>query len=339
MPQSGFTPLEIYSSSTTGHVPIHANMNVGELAINVIDQIMWSDNGTSVFQLVGTLGNQNANAVAITGGTISVPTVTAATSVITPLVYSTTPAVSIASRNSAGSINLQVQDSGAASVNNVVIQGNVTTAPIYIYASGADANIQLEISSKGTSSVLIANRGTSNPLANFVENGGASVNYLQFAACQTGTGLSTGLQIQAVGGDTDISINLIPKGAGTIKSNGNVVLTAAVTSITAAGGLLGGTVTSTGTFTLPSAFGSIGTYALLSNQTSNVGSQTFVVGTNYTTTISSGLVYLVCNGMNVNNGVGSVSGSSAIPAGQVWKFLGVVSVTPTNCDSLWLRIS
>ena len=55
MAQTGFTPIVIYHSTTSGAVPSAADVAVGELAINVADKILYTKNSG------GTI-------VAITGG-------------------------------------------------------------------------------------------------------------------------------------------------------------------------------------------------------------------------------------------------------------------------------
>jgi len=72
MAAPGATPIIIYHSTTAAAVPSAGNLSTGELAINVTDKIIYSKNGAgAVIALTGTLAYQNANAVAITGGTIS----------------------------------------------------------------------------------------------------------------------------------------------------------------------------------------------------------------------------------------------------------------------------
>jgi hypothetical protein len=60
------------NSSTAAGVPLAANLVKGELAVNVTDKKLYTkDNSSAVVKLVGSLGNQEANAVAITGGSIT----------------------------------------------------------------------------------------------------------------------------------------------------------------------------------------------------------------------------------------------------------------------------
>ena len=72
MAAPGATPIILYHSTTAAAVPLSANLATGELAINVTDKVIYTKNGAgAVISLVGSLASQNANAVAITGGTIT----------------------------------------------------------------------------------------------------------------------------------------------------------------------------------------------------------------------------------------------------------------------------
>ena len=60
------------NSSTASAVPAAGDLVKGELAVNVTDKKLYTkDNSATVVKVVGSLGNQEANAVAITGGTVS----------------------------------------------------------------------------------------------------------------------------------------------------------------------------------------------------------------------------------------------------------------------------
>lgn len=77
MPGPGATPIILYHSTTAAAVPLAADLSAGELAVNVTDKIIYTKNGAgAVIQLTGTLAAQNANAVAITGGTATLTTLT-----------------------------------------------------------------------------------------------------------------------------------------------------------------------------------------------------------------------------------------------------------------------
>ena len=60
------------NSSTAAAVPGTGDLVQGELAVNVTDKKLYTkDSGGNIVKVVGSLGNQEANAVAITGGSIS----------------------------------------------------------------------------------------------------------------------------------------------------------------------------------------------------------------------------------------------------------------------------
>ena len=53
MAQTGFTPIQLYSSSTATNVPLAANLATGELAINITDgKLFYKDNSAAV-QVIG----------------------------------------------------------------------------------------------------------------------------------------------------------------------------------------------------------------------------------------------------------------------------------------------
>ena len=60
------------NSSTATAVPAVGDLQQGELAVNVTDKKVYTkDSSAAIVKVVGSLGNQEANAVAITGGTVT----------------------------------------------------------------------------------------------------------------------------------------------------------------------------------------------------------------------------------------------------------------------------
>lgn len=60
------------NSSTTSAVPASGDLVAGELAVNITDKKLFTKNASgTVVKVVGSLGNQEANAVAISGGTVA----------------------------------------------------------------------------------------------------------------------------------------------------------------------------------------------------------------------------------------------------------------------------
>jgi hypothetical protein len=82
------------NSSTSSAVPAAGDLTKGELAINVTDKKLYTkDNSATVVKVVGSLGNQEANAVAITGGTVAGVAQTGGTINNTPIGATTAAAV------------------------------------------------------------------------------------------------------------------------------------------------------------------------------------------------------------------------------------------------------
>jgi hypothetical protein len=82
------------NSSTASAVPAAGDLTKGELAVNVTDKKLYTkDNSATVVKVVGSLGNQEANAVAITGGTVAGVAQTGGTVNNTPIGATTAAAV------------------------------------------------------------------------------------------------------------------------------------------------------------------------------------------------------------------------------------------------------
>jgi len=64
------TTIITKNSSTASAVPAAGDLVAGELAVNTADKKLFTKSGSTVVKVVGSLGNQEANAVDITGGTI-----------------------------------------------------------------------------------------------------------------------------------------------------------------------------------------------------------------------------------------------------------------------------
>ena len=110
---------------------------------------------------------------------------------------------------SAGGVRVFSARGVASAVNYVRAVNSVTGSPVLIDAQGTDTNIGLQINAKGTGSVAIR----SNSLDALTVSGVASaVNSLTVTNAATGSNAS----IAATGSDTNIGINLKPKGTGTV---------------------------------------------------------------------------------------------------------------------------
>jgi len=132
------------NSSTASAVPVTGDLTQGELAVNVTDKKLYTkDSGGTVVKLVGGLGNQEANAVAITGGSINGTTVgatTASTGAFTTLTASSTTTLSGGTANGVAYLNgSKVVTTGSAltfdGTNLNVGNGSVTTTNNFFTAT------------------------------------------------------------------------------------------------------------------------------------------------------------------------------------------------------------
>ena len=64
MAQSGYTPIQLYYSTTTGNTPTAGNLNNGELAINITDgKLFYKDNTGTVQTIASKAGNVNVSSL------------------------------------------------------------------------------------------------------------------------------------------------------------------------------------------------------------------------------------------------------------------------------------
>ena len=150
---------------------------------------------------VGTMAEQNANNVAITGGTINNTTIGA-----------TTPSTGVFTTLTGNSTS----QFGRSSTNYVQIVGAATTVAPNISAQGGDTNIPLRLSSKNDATIY----GVTNGVISFDTYApSGSVNYLRLRGNATGTGAA----LESFGSDSNVDIILSTKGTGALRTytNGN----------------------------------------------------------------------------------------------------------------------
>ena len=162
------------NSSTASAVPVTGDLTQGELAVNVTDKKLYTkDSGGTVVKLVGGLGNQEANAVAITGGSINGTTVgatAASTGAFTTLSASSTTTLSGGTANGVAYLNgSKVVTTGSA----LTFDGTTlaTTGKFGITGSGSvPTSTAIEIGTNGAGSRLLFNVPTGGE-HNFNVNG------------------------------------------------------------------------------------------------------------------------------------------------------------------------
>ena len=196
-PASSVNYLQAQGSASGSAIPLYAVSAVDtDISINLIPK------GTGVVQANGVQVVTTTGAATLTNKTLTAPTITG------PLVDT------IKDSNGANALLIAATPSA---VNYVAIVPAATGAYAQIRAQGSDAAQILSLTGSGTGgSVFITDYARSNAgIAQFYGLASA-VNYWQFNNSATGAALP----VKATGSDTDISINLVPKGAGVVQASG-----------------------------------------------------------------------------------------------------------------------
>ena len=224
------------NSSTAAAAPLAADLTQGELAVNVTDKKLYSkDSGGAVVKLVGGLGNQEANAVAITGGAVNGTTVgatTATTGAFTTLAASGAVTLSGGTANGVTYLNgSKVLTSGSAltfdgtalTVNTsssgipLVVNGTGNTGLRVIGGTGAGLGSYLSLQAQGGNAALVGTEaavtgaGTSTNLMLF----GYGSNSIIFApsTAEVGRFTSTGLGIGTSSPDSKLVVSAYTGGS------------------------------------------------------------------------------------------------------------------------------
>ena len=109
-----------------------------------------------------------------------------------------------------------VIDAPSNAVNRATLYAVPTGNPVYLSANGNDSNVGFYLQAKGVSPIVLqsgANVGLS------VTGAPSSANNLAVYSASAGNAPA----IHAVGTDTNVSLNLVTQGTGTVKANGNPV--------------------------------------------------------------------------------------------------------------------
>lgn len=104
----------------------------------------------------------------------------------------------------------------AAAVNHVSLINSSTVFPT-VAAAGSDTNVNLALQPKGVGYVTI-NNSSGTPITRFYRVS-AGVNYFELENSSTGNPI----KLYAAGSDSNVSINVIPKGSGTLQVNASPV--------------------------------------------------------------------------------------------------------------------
>lgn len=124
-----------------------------------------------------------------------------------------------------GAVDLFRFDGTTAScVNGIDFVANATGTRARLVATG-DTNIGISIRAKGTAGVVLED-GNGNEVLIMGAGTASAVNEVTITNAATGVGPT----VSTTGGDTDVALNLSPKGAGQVNSTGRLTTTDGVAS-------------------------------------------------------------------------------------------------------------
>jgi hypothetical protein len=179
MPQSGYTPIILFSSTTAGNQPTTSNLNVGELALNVADGKLYFNKsgtitvlalastavayGTGVATALGQNVTGSGGIVLATSPTISSPTLTTPTlgvasattvnkvTITTPATGSTLTIANGKTLTANNSITLAGVDTKTLTVNNsITLAGTDSTTMTFPPASASVGYLNVPINSQSS---------------------------------------------------------------------------------------------------------------------------------------------------------------------------------------------
>lgn len=205
MAQSGYTPIQLYYSTTTTNVPLAANLSNGELAINIADGKLFYKDAGGVVQTIADKNNTgtvnavtvaSANGFAGTSSGGSTPALTLSTSVsgilkgngtalsaasagtdyVAPGTSTTFTALQTFSGSSSAAASKLANAKEVCTVSATAATGtinyDITTQSVVYYTSNASANWTVNFrGSSGTSLDSVMSTGESMTVAFLVTQG------------------------------------------------------------------------------------------------------------------------------------------------------------------------
>ena len=163
MSQSGYTPISLYYSSTTGHTPSTSNLTNGELAINIVDGLLFYKDGSGSLQ---TLASKSVTS-GIFGGTGAI-TLPAGTTAQEP----SSPVQGMLRFNTSTSQFEGYNGTAWASVGGAALSNDTTTATaVYPLFSHATTGTALTIYTSNANYLYTPSTGQLQTPELYVSNG------------------------------------------------------------------------------------------------------------------------------------------------------------------------
>lgn len=244
MAASGFTPIQLYHSTTNGATPLSGNLATGELAVNVYSgKLYYKNSNTGLVSILADASSATGN---LPGGATGSIVYQSATGVTAYLPIGTSTYILTSSGTNPVYTNPASITVGTASLATFATTAGAastaTTATTSTNVAGGTANQIVYQSGVGTTAFAIAPTGAD--VGKVLSWSGTAFTWAAAPAAVTASSLAGGAQyqipFQSGIGATTFSANL------TFNSSTNTVGT---TNVTATGAVSGNTVASTTTVT------------------------------------------------------------------------------------------
>jgi hypothetical protein len=272
MAQAGYTPLQLYYSTTVAATPSAGNLNSGELAINITDGKLFYKDNSGVVQVVATKA-----AGTVPGAGIAYSTGSAWGSSYTTSGSGTTLALT----TSPVFVTPTLGAATATSINNVSIN-SVGTAATLAISNNKVFTVQRTLTLTGTDATTMTFPGTSATIAR-TDAGQTFTGTQTFSSDAAINGLTIGLGAGAIASNTALGNNALLSnttgsnntavGTNALVSNTTGVINTAVGPYALAANTIGNINIAVGNSLLSNTSGSfniaVGTGALSFSSTSN----------------------------------------------------------------------
>lgn len=155
MAQTGYTPIQLYYSSTGGNVPSTSNLRQGELAINTADGVLYYKDSANALQVIGT---KKVLYDLITTSIITTPPVASSS------FYVTAGDIDYYTADATVNFTLNITAAPGTSLNSILAIGGTVVSQINI-TNGATAKIVTLVTVDGTPPANIFWQGGSAPVS------------------------------------------------------------------------------------------------------------------------------------------------------------------------------